>query len=301
MLNQAFRRIRCLCVRITVACLQFVASANAATITVDERFYSVQLEGAIVSGDYEKLRSVAEELSFNIRDNPNQGFPVVLHLYSPGGDVAEAIKIGRLVRALRWVTDAPVDSSSDRKYFERRLKNIESDYMCASACFFIYVAGVDRVGGYRSYIAPLILGIHRPYLTDKELRALNSKSALNAAINIRSSIELYFKEMGVPAKYVDVMFSIPKDEIKWLSVDDISELRGFIPELRDWVDARCDTRTEIERSLDKRLEAKLKSGPLSRDDSELFDMLEKKDMERGECEQNVRIELDKQGIIEVFK
>ena len=43
------------------------------------------------------------------------------------------------------------------------------------------------------------------------------------------------------------MFSVPKDEIRWISNDDFeADFNGFIPELKDWVDARCDKRTDIE-------------------------------------------------------
>jgi hypothetical protein len=307
MLKQLLRQILYPCAALIAACATTVPSANAADITYDDRFYSVQLEGQIVSGDYEKLRSVAEDLGLNIRDNPHQAFPVVLHLFSPGGDLAEAIKIGRLVRALRWWTSTP-EKSSYPSYRKQKLKEPETNFMCASACFFIFVAGIDRYGGYRTYVAPLILGIHRPYLSEKDLRAMSSKDAMTSVTNmmtsvtnIRTAVENYMKEMSVPTKYADLMFFIPRDSIQWLTTADVSELRGFIPELRDWVDAKCDTRTEIEKTLSQSIEAKLKRGEMSDDDERILDMLHAKDEQRGDCEQKVRIELDKQGIKEVFK
>ena len=56
--------------------------------------------------------------------------------------------------------------------------------------------------------------------------------------------------MGVPLKYLDKMFSVSKDSVYWISHDEISaDFSGFIPELRDWVDARCDNRSQAERTV----------------------------------------------------
>jgi hypothetical protein len=183
------------------------------------------------------------------------------------------------------------------------MKNPEQNYMCASACFLIFVAGIERTaGGYRSYIPPAILGIHRPYLSETELKAMSGKDAMTAATTTKTIVENYLREMSVPTKYADMMFSIPKDDIRWLSANEVdSDLAGFIPELRDWVDAKCDSRTDIEKALTQTLEAKVKSArTLSSEDNILHDMLEKKDTERRECEDKVRVDLNKQGFQEVF-
>jgi hypothetical protein len=300
---QSMKHILYRCVGMIAACAPVVVSANAADITFKDEFYSVQLEGKIESGDYERLRSIADELSLNIRNNPRQAFHVVLHLYSPGGELAEAIKIGRLVRSLRWMTTAPQNYSdpSERKREAGKLKEPNTNYMCASACFFIFAAGIERYGGYRSHIAPLILGIHRPYLSDMDLKAMSSTGAMTSAGNIRTVVDNYLKEMSVPAKYADLMFSVPKDSIQWLTAADVSELRGFVPELQDWVDARCDTRTGIEKTRSRSIETKMKRGAISEDDEHIYETLFEKDVQRGECESRVRIELNKQGIKEVFK
>src|SRR5437660_1490585 len=188
MLKQSLRHVLYQCVGIIAACAPALVSATAADITFDDQFYSVQLEGKIVSGDYEKLRSVADDLGVGIRGNPHQAFHVVLHLFSPGGELPEAMKIGRLVRALHWMTDAPQNYSkpSDRKRYEEKLKEPGKNYLCASACFFVFVAGVERYGGYRTHIAPLILGIQRPYLSDVELKATSSTDAIASAETVRA-------------------------------------------------------------------------------------------------------------------
>ena len=62
------------------------------------------------------------------------------------------MKIGRLVRALKLETIAPVRITSDahRRLITETfgLKIAKANYMCASACFFVFVAGIKRTSGF---------------------------------------------------------------------------------------------------------------------------------------------------------
>jgi hypothetical protein len=65
-------------------------------------------------------------------------------------------------------------------------------------------------------------------------------------------VDNYLKEMGVPAKYADLMFSIPKDQIRWIEKAAFdSDFKGDIPQLKDWLDARCIRfrLTDVEQSV----------------------------------------------------
>jgi len=321
MLNRMLRHVRYRYVGVIAAYAIAIASAQAAEITVDD-YYGVQFEGKIEKGDYEKLFAAAGEIASEMYNNPNRSIYPVLHLFSPGGDLAEAMKIGRLVRQLHWMTTAPENLPNGLKDVQKhtmdQLKNSQENYMCASACFFIFVAGTERWVGYRNHHDDIILGIHRPYLSDIDLKRMSSKDAMSTAANTHSVVENYLREMNVPAKYADLMFSIPKDNIQWLNPTDIKpDLGGFIPELSDWVDARCDNRTDIEKMTARSLEAKMdrirhemeeikKTGRLeeletfSPDEDRIREMLENKDDQRGECERKLRVELSKQGNKEVW-
>jgi hypothetical protein len=98
---------------------------------------SVIVEGKIEAGDYDKLRSIygergQSEFSLGLSEVN------VLSLASPGGDLAEAMKIGRLVRALKLITNVPSRIGLHSKLGmanEHKLKNPQANYMCASACF----------------------------------------------------------------------------------------------------------------------------------------------------------------------
>jgi hypothetical protein len=300
MMGRTVKQACYICVVLITTRAVSIASSAAAEITVDDMYDVIHLEGTIVSGDYEKLKSIA--LHLDGRSNP---FPITLNLFSPGGEVTEAIKMGRLVRSLRWQTRAPNgETGQDTKKLQMQsLKNPEVNYMCASSCFLIFVAGIERsVGGYRSYTGSPVLGIHRPYLSETELKAISSKDAITTSSKVRTVVENYLREMSVPSKYANMMFSIPKDQIQWLTPSDVhSDLAGFIPELKDWVDARCDSRTDIEKHLSQTLEANVKREKmLSPEDKILWDKLADKDNERRQCEDKVRIDLNKQGFQEVF-
>ena len=188
------------------------------------------LEGTISPGDCSKVKNLlhAEEAR-------------QIYLASPGGNLAEAMEIGRLVRALKMETVVPGKSDlplyGERAALRHKLNDYKTNYLCTSACFFVFVAGISRWADTPS--GDPILGIHRPYLSENDLGGLSSDQAMAAANRTRLVVESYLKAMSVPAKYADQMFSVPKDKVQWISRDDYdADLDGVIPELRDWVDAR---------------------------------------------------------------
>jgi hypothetical protein len=194
----------------------------------------------------------------------------------------KAIKIGRLVRTLRWETEIP------EKYppgppdlysgivAATKLKDPKQNYMCASACFFVYVAGIER----NFFHFKPILGVHRPYLSETDLRTLTANQAMASSTQVRTIVETYLKEMGVPAKYADLMFSVPKDQVRWIDDADLkSDFTGVIPELQDWLDAKCDERTDVDKRIMDALEAKFMRGELTADEEKMRSALGKKFLE----------------------
>jgi hypothetical protein len=92
------------------------------------------LRGAIVNGDYEKIKSWI---------NPNT---FAFELMSPGGNVDEALKIGRLLRKYEVDTEAAYNRPP-----------------CASACALIWFGGITRSGK---------VGLHRPFFDDPAYKRL---------------------------------------------------------------------------------------------------------------------------------
>ena len=260
----------------------FAAASEAADLRISDR-HGIILEGVIVSGDFDKLRKLIEDncpsKSWNIR------CPDQLYLASPGGSVSEAMKIGRLVRTLRFGIEVPEDAPSDLRQILIRavqLKDPKENYLCTSACFFIAVAGIERTIGADPLIA--LLGIHRPFLTDADLKTLSANQALASAAQVRDVVETYLREMGVPLKYAALMFSVPKDQVRWITQAEYeADFSGNMVELRDWLDARCDKRTDVEKRLARLLDTK-RYADLSTDEKEMKVALARKLVEQVHCE-----------------
>lgn len=234
----------------------------------------VLLEGAIEKGDYDKILKIAE-----------LGITEGIYLFSPGGDVVEAMKIGRLVRSLRWTTAAPLtqtlrSETAQRLVLSFGLKDPMHNNLCASACFFIHIAGIYRWGD--------TLLIHRPYLSDVELRRLSGDQVLRISQVARAETDAYLKEMGLPAKYSELMYSVPKDQVQLLAESDIkADIDGFIPELKDWMDARCEKPTSAERIRKNYLVVK-SSSTWTAEDEEFLRQVSNKEDEMIKCWKDVQ-------------
>lgn len=151
------------------------------------------------------------------------------------------------------------EAENDLKDYKAVLKDAKGNYMCASACFFIFVVGIDREGVDIWHIWQPVLGIHRPYLSEADLKRLSGNQAIASAGQIRTVVEDYLKEIGVSAKYADLMFSIPKDQVRFVDAHDFkSDFEGYIPELRDWLDAKCNKLTDVEKFVDRGIDAKIR-------------------------------------------
>lgn len=209
-----------------------ITAANAAEITLHPSANlpsSAILEGPIDKGDYDKV------LRFMFQ------YPVVdVILASPGGDTAEAMRIGKVFRALKVVTSLPGAGLLSRDVFPLEptlLQDPKDDFMCRRACFFALVGGIYRS---ETLLGPR-LGFDRPYLTVKDLRELGSDNAIPEAEQTRTVIGNYLRKMGVPARYAEEMFSLPAGEIRLVSYEDFEIDLGLIPELklRGLADTRC--------------------------------------------------------------
>jgi len=192
------------------------------------------LEGKIVRGDYDRLRAFLSDKT--IFDKINGG----VFLASPGGDVAEAIRIGRLIRALNLSTEAPSGRPTANKPFAPSIEaddlvNPRQDAGCASACFLLFVSGI-----YRNINWAGRLGVHRPFRVRANMQPVRTSADPFVDIAVRHAIESYLREMDVPAKYADLMFSTAPNKVRWITQEELdSDLDGLIPELKKHVDVKC--------------------------------------------------------------
>jgi hypothetical protein len=201
----------------------------------------VIIEGAINNGDCNKLLVLIRK-----------SFVKAVYLASPGGNVLEAMRIGRLVRALKLETIVPVKREGELRTQQAAnfgIKNPDDNLVCASACFFVFAAGVLRNQDYR-FGSPL-LGIHRPYLSESDLKSLSVDRALETATRTRAIVENYLKEMNVRPFYTDQMFLIPKEQMYWVPVTQFrAELEGLLPELKEWINANAQRVLDLMKQTD---------------------------------------------------
>jgi hypothetical protein len=196
----------------------------------------------IESGDYLTVRNFLSEPS-NFKKMTGEVF-----LASQGGNVSEALQIGYLIRHLRLSTDAPsrpppaVRSSGNEIIRPSDLTDPRR-YQCASACFLLYVAGI-----YREFIWAGRLGIHHPQVENKPIGATERDLAI-ADVEMRDKIERYLEEMNVPNKYFEFMYSTPPTEVHWISQSEFnSDLKGYIPQVKALLDAKCKSPSAAEQS-----------------------------------------------------
>ncbi len=213
-----------------------ISTANAADIRPAKSAHgqplsAIMIEGEIKPGDYIKFINVFLE-------NDHRNYKVILK--SPGGDFLEALKIGRLIHALKLTTSAPEKTQVKMYEIHDSANNV-----CASSCFFIFVAGAQRFGE--------IVGIHRPYLPKDAYRKLNMDEASQTHLKVRHMVEDYLEDVDVPLSYVERIMAVDSEDIEWLSEDELKKnFYGYAPAYREWMDAKCppvsesDTKKELQ-------------------------------------------------------
>lgn len=168
------------------------------------------LHGEIQPGDYERLLKYAAANHIILAQK-------ALILASPGGDVTEALKIGRLVKRL---------------YAEVAVGRTFGP--CASACFIIFASSVHRMG------MPGFVGIHRPYLSPARFQSLSPSAAETLETHALTDAENYLHELRVPSNLVDTMFEHASTEIHWLSAEELDHQLGESPAwYEEFLIARC--------------------------------------------------------------
>jgi len=232
---------------------KYVVSANAPILNTGGA-YVLNIDGTIMKGDYNKFKDLLSKIStlattdFNEAKRKNTeeykkwvkkygaqegAARITLYLNSLGGDVVEAIKIGRAVRDLLLNTHTGLDTSSaDFK-----------ELKCMSACFFIWISGVDR----RASPGDKTLGIHRLYFEKNHYKGLTSKQAEIKYKNLKNKAVTFLKEMGVSEKYADKMFAVPSNDVYILSEKEVDDLEGMVPYYEELLFSRCGAFTKHEK------------------------------------------------------
>jgi hypothetical protein len=195
----------------------------------------VVIEGPIADGDLDKFIRLVKAF---------QGTVAEVQLFSSGGDFTEAMKIGRAVRALELSSRVPVRTASGSPSCGTPVgikPTDQANCTCASACFFIHVAGTVRHGDY--------LAVHRPYFPADAFGRLAQKDAMKAFDVLQRTAAEYMDDMGVPKHVQEDVLGTPSDRTLLLDDKTIrTYFSGDLPYRDEWTRSRCSRLTSGERA-----------------------------------------------------
>jgi len=171
---------------------------------VDRCQYIVHIEGLIEKKD----PNIIKELQIAQRKLYIMGIskappPLWVSLNSNGGNIIAAIEVGYLLR------DGWSMPTSTR---------VQPDQSCLSACVFLLAAGNEKepVGN---------VGIHRPRFTNFETENLSANSLEKHYDNLYILIKNYLEYLNIHPDFLDDLWSIPSQDIKILTFDDLKKYR----------------------------------------------------------------------------
>jgi hypothetical protein len=189
------------------------------------------VKGEIQAGDSKKFSEA-------LRANYPSVFGV--QLWSSGGSIDEALKIGRLVRKAMLTTRAPSfwgDSAYLHPGTGMLFGGVSADFACkgkschcASACFLIWAGGVKREGD--------VLGVHRPRFDSPEFAKLPVAEATAAYKSVLAETVKYLFEMEVAPQYIAMMSDTSSVDIQWLNIGP-SPVVSEVPSIEEWIRASC--------------------------------------------------------------
>jgi hypothetical protein len=197
---------------------------------VDGHTLGVKIEGEIEPGDAEKLLKLYEYFG------PAAASKVFL--WSPGGNVQEAMKIGKLIRQLRLSAIAPDRLNTLSILGQLGVQASPSDKgnnLCASACVLAYAGGVTQTG--------VLLILHRPFpapeVKDK-LSDLEFEHVEKRAIN---EVRDYLREMEFPDYYIEKMIATSSQDGYIPTDEDLNEhpLPDIVPSIEEIILSKCES------------------------------------------------------------
>lgn len=145
----------------------------------------IVIEGQIEAGDYDHFLENVLLIGSGVER---------VQIYSPGGSVDEAIKIGIAIRELKLSTWVP--HRFGRNTPQTCMPGLPKDNancLCLSSCVLVYLGGIDRFGDF--------LGIHRAFLSPAANANLSLESAMDAQQNIGQIVKNYVRLMGDDVRF----------------------------------------------------------------------------------------------------
>jgi hypothetical protein len=160
------------------------AASELTSVMTEDNATIIALGGDIEDGDAAATEAMIKSA------NDDGRLVSALRLDSPGGSLAEAIKLAELIRRAKLPTIVAAGSR------------------CASACFIVFAAGIEKFASYDAAI-----GVHG--VSDR----FGHQSAQTEAATL--SMARIASTLGVPPRLVRQMVATRPSDIAWLSPDDL--------------------------------------------------------------------------------
>lgn len=239
----------------------------------------VLINGEIRLGDTERVKRAAADVLLSV--SPAERKELQFQLNTPGGDVEEAIKLGRFFRFIlarvnsygriivaEGSKEADIvvnrraqfglrpDTDLDYVVLSRDAPLSEQDIVRNySAGIIAFYGAVERAHrdnsdqreGFAQAVSIPVMGIHRPYFSKDAFAKLSPGDAEKAYAELERHVRSYMLEMGAPQELLDRMFERASNEIDLVPA---SEFRKFYKSkesfLDEWLIAKCGSTRDLD-------------------------------------------------------
>jgi len=207
-----------------IACAaEFIWARGVSSRSPTGILYSV---GPITEGDYDRFVAAIKQWGAK---------PLTLELRSGGGNVGEALKIGRLVRQLSLSVSAPIATADDPNrgscVSDTAAIGKAVPCICASACTLIWFGGVMRFGAE--------LFIHSIKPNEVVFRQLSPAEAHKYYQSVMRDVHSYLTEMEVSDRFYDMMTNTSSMDLQRVPLVVGLDPDVNPPSYREWIAAKC--------------------------------------------------------------
>ncbi|MEE4015094.1 hypothetical protein V1T76_23720 [Roseibium sp. FZY0029] len=171
----------------------------------------ISIEGQIEKGDLDRLKELVERTGFSDCLKPGYcPYNNVISLNSPGGNLREALEIGKYIAGQNFITLLPENAT------------------CESACSLIFLAGYTRYEGFffprRFAHETARLGIHQPFLQLPEGNYSADQvehvvRLMNQGVN---EVTDYFLSTGIGIGFMRNMYGTKPGSMYYLSLAEMA-------------------------------------------------------------------------------
>jgi hypothetical protein len=235
--------------------------------------FNALLSGQITKGDFKKVAAIYA------RNHPYLGHFTLLSI---GGDVEEAIKIGRLFRRYLILAEAPTGHGEPAVLLDpsniQRIACQGANCVCASSCALIWFGAVLREG---------TVGLHRPHFAGTGFAQLAPAEAETTYRPVLNRLRRYLEEMEAPESAIEAMLGTSSADIQWINDDNLDRATSF----SEWLEAACGhiaSSKEIQLSAELRVRelnsARNPNLSLSASEKQILPVLSQKAQSRLDCE-----------------